>query len=264
MKYYVKSIIGNKNLLFWGVAFMGIWLVMGAYFFGFTPSSSNFDLKYTSTWFSLIALYSLSTIGTSIAYSIYYASSSLNFTLKFTNLTLKKFLFSIISGVAVSSIILCSIILMLCSLLFSERSNNILIPSMPYYSILIAVGAGAIMFGISASLTTIITNYFSLKNINFISFLPLILSYIFGFTMLNTSLPSWIVYGNPFSESISLFYFSFSGSIPHISLSNPNSPSINIFYMAVALITWSFILIFIFLKLVKNIRAVSIEEARQI
>ena len=69
-KYYARAIITNRNLLFWGFLFMLFWLIMGAFAFGFKPATKIFNLEYTSTWFALIALYSLSTIGTTVAFSL--------------------------------------------------------------------------------------------------------------------------------------------------------------------------------------------------
>src|SRR5579875_1723106 len=76
--YYTKGILTNRNLWFWGVAFMIFWLVLAAS--GSAqglPRQSNILVPYTASWYGTIALYSLRTLAISIAYSIYYASSSL-------------------------------------------------------------------------------------------------------------------------------------------------------------------------------------------
>ena len=263
-RFYVKSIVQNKNLLFWGIAFMSFWLIMGAFLFGYKPSVYAYDLDYTSTWFSVIALFSISTIGTTVAYSLYYSNSSLNFAFKFTKLSLRHFLIAIISGIIVASVILGSIILIISTFLFSIKSDRIISPLLPYYSILVSAGGGIIMFGISGTLTVAINNYFSLKNINFLSLFTTILSYIFGFSQLSVSLPLWLVYGNPFSEIVDLSYYSFSGSGPHLVLSNPSSPVLGIYYLSAGLILWILFLSVIFVFMISKIKPAPMEEARQI
>lgn len=262
--YYVKAIIKNRNLIFWGVLFMAFWLVMGAFLFDFHPSVYEYNIDYTSTWFSIIALYSISTIGTTIAYSLYYSNSSLNFAFRFTSLTRTNFFLSISSGVGIVSIFLGTIMLLISSFVFSIRSHIIILPVLPYYSLIISVAGGIIMLCISGSLTVIINNYFSLKNINFLSLLTTILSYIFGFSQISISLPVWLVYSNPFSEIIDLYYYSFSGSLPHLVLSNPSSSTLNIYYIVFCLLIWILSLSAVFAYTVPKIRPVSKEEARQI
>ncbi|MGP6206821.1 hypothetical protein ACNF42_02130 [Cuniculiplasma sp. SKW3] len=243
---------------------MAFWLIMGAFLFGYKPTSHLYDLDYTSTWFSIIALYSISTIGTTVAYSLYYSNASLNFAFKFTKLSLKHFLISILSGIIIASVILGGIILTLSTTLFTARSGRIISPVFPYYALIISALGGIIMFGISGSLTVVVNNYFSLKNINLLSLLTTILSYIFGFSQISAPLPKWLVYGNPFSEIIDLSYYSFSGSSPHLILSNPSSPILDVYYLSAGLIVWSLSLAGVFIFLIPKIRPAPMEEARQI
>ena len=93
VRYYIKSLLTNKSLLGWSIGFMFFWIVMGAYLLDGTSSFSthNSSLEYTSGWFAFIGLIAGSVLSTSIAYSVYYANSSLIYSFKFT--VLKPFTF---------------------------------------------------------------------------------------------------------------------------------------------------------------------------
>ncbi len=263
-KYYARAIITNRNLLFWGVLFMLFWLIMGAFAFGFKPETKIFNLEYTSTWFALIALYSISTIGTTVAFSLYYGNSAIGYAFKYTHLTRWNLTLSIILAVSLGGILLGSFMLSLSVIFFSLKAGYIILPALPYYSIIVEIAGGIIMFLISGCLLLLVNNHFSLKNISFISFVPTILSYIFGFNMLSSGIPPLLAISNPFSELIGLFYYSYSGTYPSSVLSTGSGPHLNPIYLGVGLILWIVILFILFAWMISGIRPVSSEEARQI
>ena len=120
------------------------------------------------------------------------------------------------------------------------------------------------MFSISGCMTVIVNNFFTLKNINFLSLFTTILSYIFGFSQISVALPVWMIYGNPFSEIVDLLYFSYSGADPHQVLTNSSSPFLSLTYLSAGLILWIGFLCVIFISLIPGLRPVPVEEARQI
>ena len=83
IKFYTKGILSNKNLWFWGVAFMIFWLFLYAFSFAAgVPDTRSALLQFSGISYGSIALFSLSSLAISIAYSISYASASLAYSFR--------------------------------------------------------------------------------------------------------------------------------------------------------------------------------------
>lgn len=263
-RYYIKSLLTNKSLLFWGLIFMIFWLFMGAFVFGFEYNNRNYSLFYASSWYSVIALFSLSSIGTSVAYSIYYSGHSLIYLFRFSKLKPFDYIYNLLLSTSIVGAILGVLLLGFSSLFFSIRSGFSITPIFPSYAILISILGGAFMFLLAVNLVVLVNNYMGLKNITFISFIPLMLSYVFGFSLISIKLPTIIIYLSPFSEIVELFFFSYYGKNPTVVLSEPSSSLLNIYYLAVCLLIWDVFMFIFSTVLIRRIKPRSIEEARQI
>src|ERR1700730_12716635 len=102
IKYYIKGMLSNRNLWFWGVAFMLFWLVLGGFVFSRgIPSTPGALLAYTASWYGIIVTFSLSSLAISIAYTIYYASCSLVYAFKYTRLTPMSYVTTLIGSSSV-------------------------------------------------------------------------------------------------------------------------------------------------------------------
>ncbi|MHB8361037.1 MAG: hypothetical protein ACYDAO_06275 [Thermoplasmataceae archaeon] len=267
-KYFLKSMLRNKNIWGWGLFFMVFWLFMGAFVFNYNTTNTRSSYLYlASTWFGLIGLISTSTISTSIAYSIYYGNSSLAYVFKFTKLRPSGYISSFMLSTAIVGAILSAFMLLFTFIFFSYKSGYMLVPTFSYISIVVGLASGTFMFLLASIIIIVVNNYLGLRNISFATFIPMILTYLFGFSQLNISLPSYIVYGSPFTDISDLFIRSYDGKPIPINLSDPanySSSMINPYYQAIILGMWIIILTVISLMLIRRIKPRPIEDARQV
>ena len=86
---------------------MIFWIVLGAYSFAQgIPNTKDAVDDYTSSWYSTVALYSLSSLAISIVYSIYYASSSLAYCFRYTKLTPLSYVGTLVGSSSVLEMLL--------------------------------------------------------------------------------------------------------------------------------------------------------------
>lgn len=263
-KFYLKSLLTNKSLWGWGVGFMLFWLFMGAYIFTTNSASHQVHFYNAAVWYALIALISASTIATSISYSIYYSNSSLAYSFRFTRLKPLSYIGNALMSTSIMGAILGALMLIFTYLLFSNQAGYPLVPALPAYAIVVSVGAGAFMFLLAAVLITLVNNYMGLKNVTFVALIPLLLTYVFGFSQLGLKMPAYIVYGSPFTEISDLLFQAYYGHPSTLVLSDPTSPLLNYHYQIAGLAAWIVILFFAATALIKKIKPKPIEEARQV
>ena len=265
--YFLKSMLKNKNIWGWGLFFMLFWIFMGAFVFGTNFPDQKIYFQYdASIWFGLLGLISTSTMATSVAYSIYYGNSSLAYGFRFTTLKPSRYISSFAISTSIIGGMLSGFMLLFTFLLFSYRSGFLLTPTFPYMSIIIGFASGAFMFLLASIIIVIVNNYLGLRNVSFASFIPMILTYLFGFTQINTSLPPFIVYGSPFTDISDLLIWSYYGrEIPvNLSGSLQNGGQINLVVQVIMLVLWIIILSILSFMLIRKIKPKSIEEGRQV
>lgn len=263
-KYFIKNIITNKSLWAWGVFFSVFWLFMGAFVFGFELSSKSVSLYTAAIWYAIIALISTSTISTTVAFSVYYASSSLSYVFRFTELKPYKYVMNFIFAAIITGLIMGTFIMVFTSLFFGLKSGYRLIPVFPLEALSIYLLSSIFMFLLALILIIIINNYFSLKNISFVSFIPMILTFIFAFTQLSISLPKYLIYLSPFTEISNLLFYLFYGHDSVMVFNNPFSGTINPHLLIIFLSAWIIVLLICGIILIRKIKPVNIEEGRQI
>lgn len=263
-KFFLKTFLGNKSLWGWGVALMVFWIFMGSYVFGFRSSSLSISMYNASVWYAIIALISSSTIATRVSYSIYYANSSLSYAFKYTRLSPGAYVSNLLVSTSVVGGILGSIMLLFTFLFFSSKSGYVLAPFSPFYATGISILSGAFMFLLATMLIIFVNNYMSLRNVSFASFLPTVLTYLFGFSQLGLSLPSYVIYASPFTEISDLLFYSYDGCSANEIMSNISSPHVNSSFLILGLIIWIALFLSINIVLIRRIKPKSIEEARQI
>jgi hypothetical protein len=148
--------------------------------------------------------------------------------------------------------------------LFSAHFGTTILPADVPAIVGVAVLSGAFMMGLATTLVLVVVNYLGLRNMNFIEFFPLILSYIFGFTQLFLAVPSWVLYLSPWNDMESLLYQAFGGSPARVVLADTASPTLSWPISVVALLAWVVLLVGVASLLLGRIRSVSIQEGRQI
>lgn len=263
-KFFFKSIMTNRSLWGWGVGFMMFWLFMGAFVFGFNSSTHSIALYNAAVWFGLIALISASTLATSISQTIYYANTSLAYSFRYTRLTPRAYIGNLMGSTSIMGGLMGGILMLFTFIFFSDKSGYTLIPASPVYSIIVALASGAFMFLLATVLIIIVNNYLGLRNNSLASFVPSILTYVFGFSQLGLQLPMWLIYASPFTEMADLFFQSYYGHPAFSVMSDITSKMVDPNYLIAGIVIWIVVLSVLVSYLVRRISPRPIEEGRQV
>jgi len=264
--HYSKTLLTNRALWGWGVLFMVFWLVIGGFVesTGLPKGDSAVALNYTASWYGIINLFTLSSLGVSIAFSLIYSTHSLAYAFRYTKLKPLSYLANIVASSLIVGVVLSVIMLLLTYAIFSYRFGASAAPVNPALAVPVAALAGVFMYALATMLVLIIINALGLKNQNFVSFIPLLLGYVFGFTQLFVALPNIVIYASPYTAIQDLLYHAYSGEpIPEV-LSNPTGTTLSPTYLAVSLVAWTLILLLIDSAMLRRIKPKSVEEARQV
>jgi hypothetical protein len=262
---YTKAVLRNPQILFWGIAFMAFWFVLGAYVFSTgLPSGRAAAFAYTSAWYAIIALFSLTIVAMSIAGSLTYGTSALAFSFRYTKLTPSSYALSLMAAAAAIGLILSFVMAGLVSGLFSAHFGLVLLPSNLAALIGVSMLSGAFMMGLGTALVLLVVNYLGLRSLSFIEFVPLVLSYIFGFAQLYLALPAALLYASPWNDMESLLYEAYHGSPAPVVLGATGGPTLLWPLCVIGLGAWAVLLVGVSSLLLGRIRPVSVQEGRQI
>ena len=262
LRPFLKAMLTNRSLWFWGGAFMVFWLVLGAFIFSSGLPSTAIP-AFTASWFAVTSLFSLSTLAIGISASIAYATAALAYGFRFTLLKPRDYLFSLLAGTGVLGLTLTVIMLGSTVGVFGARFHLTLLPADPVALVGAAVLAGAFMMALSVTLMLLVVNFLGLRNTSFVSFVPLLLSYVFGLGEVNVAVPSWLLYGSPFSDISALLYQGFTGGAPPVELASASSGTLGWPWLLASLLAWTGLLLLGAAYLLRHIRVRSIEEGRQ-
>ncbi|HLI45674.1 MAG TPA: hypothetical protein VKU94_00595 [Geobacterales bacterium] len=266
--YFTKSLLRIKALWGWGVLFMVFYLVLGALVFG-NELPKNLPVyayvSYTSSWYALINLYTLSSLAISISNSIMFATYSLSYCFRFTRLKPMSYLLNFVLSSIIVGLTMSSAIMISTYGLFSYQFNMNLAPANLLFIAGTLVLSSIFMFAFSTLLVLLLINYLGLRNQSFISFIPLLLGFGFGFGQLYLSLPTLLLYASPFTAAIGLLYHGYSGlSVPVTLAIGLDNGSLDVNYLIISLASWAAILLLIDSYFLSRIKPRMIEEMRQI
>jgi hypothetical protein len=262
---YTRAVLRNPNLLFWGIAFMAFWFVLGAYVFSVgLPLNRPSEVAYTSAWYAIIALFSLTIVAMSIATSLTYGTEALAYSFRYTRLTPTSYALSLMASAAVVGLLFSFVMAGLVSGLFSAHFGTDIWPANLAGLVGVSILSGAFMMGLGAALVLVVVNYIGLRSMNFIEFVPLVLSYIFGFAQLYVALPSIVLYLSPWNDMESLLYQAYRGMPATVTLTASGSPALDWPLCVAALAGWVVVLVGVSSLLLGRIRSVSVQEGRQI
>jgi hypothetical protein len=118
--------------------------------------------------------------------------------------------------------------------------------------------------GLGTALVLVVVNYLGLRSLGFIEFVPLVLSYIFGFAQLYVALPAAVLYLSPWNDMESLLYQAYRGIPATVTLAQTGSPPLDWPLNVAALGAWVVVLVALSGQLLGRIRSVSVQEGRQI
>jgi hypothetical protein len=264
--HYSKTLLTNRALWGWGVLFMIFWLIIGGLVEskGLPSGDHAVALSYTASWYGLINLFSLSSLAISIAYSLIYSTHSLAYSFRYTKLKPSTYLINLVASSLIMGVVLSVIMLLSTYAIFTYKLGASVAPVNTVLIVPIAALGGVFMYTFATLLVLILINTLGLKNQNFVSFIPLLLGYVFGFLQLFVTLPSLVIYASPFSAIQDLLYHAYSGKPIPTVLSNPTGPTLSAPYLAVSLMAWTLIFLFADSALLRRIKPRSIEEARQV
>jgi hypothetical protein len=259
---YTRAILRNPNILFWGIAFMAFWFVLGAYVFSVgLPLNRTSEVAYTAAWFAIIALFSLTIVAMSI---VTYGTEALAFSFRYTRLTPASFALSLMISASVVGLLFSVVMAVLVSGLFSAHFGTMIWPTNLGGLVGVSVLSGAFMMGLGTTLVLVVVNYIGLRSMSFVEFVPLVLSYIFGFAQLYVALPSIVLYLSPWNDMESLLYQAYRGVPATVTLTSTGSPALDWPFCAAALAGWVVALVGVSSLLLGRIRSVSVQEGRQI
>ncbi|PSN89634.1 hypothetical protein B9Q03_08385 [Candidatus Marsarchaeota G2 archaeon OSP_D] len=264
--HYSKTLLTNRALWGWGVLFMVFWLIIGGFVesTGLPKGNHMVALSYTASWYGLINLFSLSSLAISIAFSLIYSTHSLAYSFRYTRLKPSSYLVNLVASSLIMGVILSVLMLVSTYAIFSYKLGAGVAPANPALTLPIAALSGVFMYAFATLLVLILINSLGLKNQSFVSFIPLLLGYVFGFLQLFLSLPSLVIYASPLSAIQDLLYYAYSGQPVPSVLSNPSSQTLRTPYLTVSLVAWTLVLLVADSILLRKIKPRSIEEARQI
>jgi len=262
---YTRAVLRNPNLLFWGIAFMAFWFVLGAYVFSVgLPSNRASEVVYTAAWFAIIALFSLTIIAMSIASSMTYGTDALAFSFRYTRLTPTGYVLSLMASSAAVGLLFSFVMAALVSGLFSAHFGTAIWPANLAGLVGVSLLSGAFMMGLGTVLVIVVVNYLTLRSMSFIEFVPLVLSYIFGFAQLYVALPPLVLYLSPWNDMESLLYQAYRGSPATVTLATSSSATLSWPLSVLGLVAWVVVLVLVSSALLGRIRSVSLQEGRQI
>lgn len=262
---YTRAVLTNRSLWFWAVLFMIFWFILGAYVFsqGLATDRAS-EVAYTSAWYAVIVLFAMSTLAVAIAGTIEYGSSALAFGFRYTRLTPFAYAIALMAGMAAMALLLGFVLAGAVSGLFSAHFGTVILPANLPGIVGVSILTGVFMMGLATTLVVVVVNYVGLRNMSFVGFIPLVFSYLFGFAQLFVALPTWGLYLSPWNDIESLLYQGYSGSPATAILGSTATAALDWPVCAAALGGWVVVFAITSTLLLRRIRSVSIEEARQV
>jgi hypothetical protein len=261
---FAKSLLSNGSLWFWAVAFMAMWLGIGAFLEsqGVGPERAAI-VAYTTSWYAVIVLIGLSLLAAAIAGSIVYSSSSLAYAFRWTRLTPSGYLGSIVVGSSVLGVVLNVVLLGATAGMFGWRFSTAVLPVDPLGLVGVSLLGGVFYMALAATLSLVVINYLGLRSSNFIGYVPLLLSFVLGNAQLYVALPRALVYASPFNDLLSLLYQGYSGATPTVQLGASSAPLAWV-PLLLGVLLWTGAFAATTLGLLRRIRARHLEEGRQV
>lgn len=263
LKYFMKNILLSRRIWFFGILF-GLFLL----YVGYSQSTQGMvlnridDTAYSGAWLGMIILFLFGIISTTVAQSGIYSASSLPYLFKFSRYNRGSYLYNIsLSSLAVS-MGLSAILAVIGIALFSEKFGISIYVNSVAATFLVTMLGAAFMTFVALLLVLVSINYFGTKSINYIHFVPLMMTYAFGIITLSTRIPDReFFYFVPFSAFLGIFEVYFSGAK---ILLYGISPPLNDTYMLACLGLWTLAIIVIDLLLLSRLKVPSLEEAVQV
>lgn len=287
-RFLVVSMLKNRNMLFWGVAFMLMWILVGAFVFTSDfpklpqPYMDEAVRLYTADWASFVIVYEPSGVLIGLLYTLIYQTAGITYLRKYGRLTPTRFIASYYLGMIapslISSLVLIASIVLLFYAGFRYHGFNIpilaVLPKDPILgtaevvglAILVSLFMEAILFLLGIAALNV-----SLRQVSRLSFIPYILTFISYFIYLYLNVPKWVILLDPFMGFMGIIVTVYSGfsNIPSYLVVNAVHNGLEIgkavplTYGIVSAVIWTIIPTILAIPLVMRIKYKPPEEVRE-
>lgn len=275
-RYYIKSLLTSRVVIAFGLGWTVFWMFMGAFFFptNLLANATTLSgvLQYTSINFALNSLLALGALSIRITFAIFFATGAMVYVHKFGNLDRTKYLSYSIAGSILVGILFALVMTAASYGIYSYKFEMNILPVNIIAMLAVTALSSVFLYLLSLLIDLGLINYLGMKNVNFVMFIPLTLSFIFGYAPIYGqfgTLQSPLLYGSPFTEIISLQYYSYSGmDMPaHIFNSAGGTGGLNLGTVAtgamvLGLVSWIIVLVLVNLVLLQRVRLVDVEDMR--
>ncbi len=256
-------LLTNPSLIFWAIIFIEYWVFMWAYIFGAgLPPIEEAIRDYTSLAYGSLIVISLSAAATSICYELIYSSKSIKFVTKYTKLSPLRFLAENFTSCFIVLLIVSAIMFASVIGVFCHKFGMFIFPENIAGLIAISLLSAIFLYALSAFLSLLLVVSRAPKSMSFISFTPLILSFLaYGSLWVDFKIFAYI---SPFNCITALCYHFFSGKQPVTGafFMSGEKNLMNVTLSAISLGAWTVILLFFAVVLLRKMKGVGIEEIR--
>jgi len=280
LKYFVKSMMRNWLILFWGIFFVGFWLFLGAFVWSgdFIDSVQNLEqtfkqdafLSYTASWYGICTLMGFSAISTTLAGMIYNSTSTFPYLKKFSKLSPEKYYSQSLIGISGITVISAFVLLVIAIVLYSYRFNLMLYPKNIALLAIISLFGGLFYYSLAFVISIISIILKSPRIRQFLGFIPLILTYGIGLSQVTMSLSKNLIYVSPINCILSLLSSAYYGSSVANEVTNTSRiiqeegsiGLLNNSYLFISLILWICLLSAINIIMLRKVEELKLEEGR--
>ncbi|MUN27903.1 hypothetical protein [Sulfuracidifex metallicus] len=268
--YLIKRTLTNPYLLFWSIAFVTFFIVMGA----FLESKSIPDVEearqiYVSTWFGVVILLSFSASSVTTSSIVSYHTGGLPHLFRFSRMTPLYFVVSIVLSNLVVIGVIGAYMLIAVYGMFSYAFSSPFPPNDLIMCILTIFLSGLFFSSMSLFLG-ILSSKLNRGMSRFVDFLPLILGYLFGYAYLYVNFGS-LVYVSPFNSIELLGESAYSGkgapldfakASVQIAMNNNNYVQASDLLMSLSLLVWFMLIVIADVFLVRRLYLNPLEEGK--
>ena len=288
-KYLVRAELTNRNMLFWGVGYMLLWIIMGAFLFtkGFPklpqPYMDEAVRLYTGDWTALIIAYEPSGVLIGLLFMLVYQTAGMAYLRRYGRLTPTKFITSYYLGMVISSLVLSLLLVASTIAIFYvgfryylgfDIPLSAVLPKDPVLGIAKVIGLSLLTFLFMGSLLFLLgvaSLNASLRQVYRISMIPMIIVFISYFMYLYLKLPNWAILLNPFMGimgTIATVYMGLNHMPSRLVVTTSGnymeiSKAIPLTYGIASIIIWTVVFTALAIPLITRVRYRPPEEIRE-
>ena len=287
-RYMVLSGLRNKNMWFWGFAWMLMWIIFGAFFFSRdfakipSPYLGEAARFYTADWAAGIATYEPTGFLVGLLYTLVYQTGGIAYLRRYGKLTPGRLIYSYYLAMVIPSLALSSLLMALTVSLFYvgfryqglDVSISSFLPKEPApglaevlgLSVLASLFTQALLFLMAVAALNV-----SPKHVGRLAFIPMMLVFVSFYAYMFLDMPDWAILANPFMAiqgAIAAVYGGM-GHLPSHLVMGGNGPldigkAVPLYYDVISIIAWTALLTALSIPLILRIKYRPAEELREL